>query len=499
MAISPKNVEYGSYAWLLREVGGFLGLGFDRNTWTADQEGRINSIVQSGYQQFCFPPPLMRVNAQTSGDVSEVRKDEIRKSPHVWSFMSPMSSLWVMADEDVYALPANMASMMGEFTAGDIRVPIVPEVHLRALISHTPASGNPQYCAVRPKSPRGWEVLFYPKPSRQIELAYRYTISPDPLGDENSYPVCGNEHAETLLQSCLSIAEERDGKQTGASSQKYMERLNASIHIDKQAGNVTETYTWKDDKANSLNNLIGQHLGYGPNEDTWTTGQTAKIKEAVRQGKRNFILPPLLPGEKRVHEWSFLRPFSTLNLQAGVFSYDMPDDFSSLYGPMIFVAGAAVVYPSIQITGAFELQRRQQLQTASSRPFMAALQVKEGVQDVGTKYEVLFFPTPDEAYELKFQYRINPDNDEVAQGGNEHFQTVLASCKASADELEGVSNSPHRKIFMEKVAQSIFFDRQSSTPDTLGYNADRSDIRYSEEFSYHDHDVNIVTYTGYNP
>ena len=41
-------------------------------------------------------------------------------------------------------------------------------------------------------------------------------------------------HAETILESCLAIAEQRMENQSGIHSQKFVERLTASVAHDKQ-------------------------------------------------------------------------------------------------------------------------------------------------------------------------------------------------------------------------------------------------------------------------
>ena len=220
---------------------------------------------------------------------------------------------------------------------GPARIAIVDEPSLRQLEQTAPASGLPRYAAIRPKRSEGdgvqrWEVVFYPTPNEDRTLYYRYTIAPPPIGEDRKWPYGGKQHAETILQSCLAVAESRATKDgtPGPASAKFMERLAASIQLDKMASAESAEGMWPVDglpndlsiDLNYLKRIVGHHMGITAHPSSWTHKQAEEVNEAIRGGLRRFYTPPVLPGEKYAHEWSFLRPKATIQITDGVYDYE---------------------------------------------------------------------------------------------------------------------------------------------------------------------------------
>ena len=129
------QASYGSYHWLIMEVGHYLGLGSDYTTWDAADLARVESIVQSGVNQVYFPVPLEQTSTQDEQD--ENAKDRRRRKPHTWSFMNQLGTMTTVAGDYVYDLPKDFVGSHGDLviTSGAGRLPIVSEEHLRTLIS----------------------------------------------------------------------------------------------------------------------------------------------------------------------------------------------------------------------------------------------------------------------------------------------------------------------------------------------------------------------------
>jgi len=499
MASYPvQKIEYGTYQWLTKEIGGSLGYGYDERAFNPTQKGKIKSIIDSGYQRFCFPPPLSEIVTKREGDSTSIEKEQIRKAPHQWSFLAPLAELDIESAKNSYDLPDDVATSVSEFTSQNGSIPIVPEHRLRSLIDRAPSDGKPQYASLVPKGKSGWNVVFYPTPNANQTLRYRYTINPEPLSEENSYPVGGKVHADTILQACLSVADEREGKDIGVAFKAFMERLAASINIDKKNAHVTEESIWQTVDTNSVESLIGEHMGYGSNPEAWSASELAKVTEAVVQGKRCFLVPEPLEGEKHTHKWSFLCPVESLNLESGKYTYDLPVDFAGLNGPITFAPASHVIYPPLRIVGDYELRQRLQVSTtASSRPQRGSIRVKNSVNE-STRWELVVWPVPDTSYEIQFQYRVSPERFDVNHGGPDHFQTILEACKMCADSLMKKKSSPHRELFLQRLKASVSYDQQLSAPDELGYNSDpnyRSSM-FHNSHNHHELYENIVTYNG---
>lgn len=106
MPIYPKvpQDEYGSYAWLRREVSGFLGYGYNADALDAERAGKVDSIIQSGLMQFYYPPPMPDKDGNAA--------------PHRWSFLSPVAEMEIVLGESAYDLPEDCSGIIEEFTVG---------------------------------------------------------------------------------------------------------------------------------------------------------------------------------------------------------------------------------------------------------------------------------------------------------------------------------------------------------------------------------------------
>jgi len=163
-------------------------------------------------------------------------------------------------------------------------------------------------------------------------------------------------------------------------------------------------------------------------------------------------------------------------------NYTLPDDFGRLISPLTYVEKENAWY-SVEIVGEGrirELRQRDYIGTNGSKPQVAAIRTKNSGIETGTRKEIMFWPAVSGAYVLKMQYRVRPQDDlgdtDIPYGGTDHAEAILYSCLAEAerrlDETQGVYN----QRFIVALASSIDLDSRSSVPQTLGYNADRSDV-----------------------
>lgn len=499
-----QSVEYGTYLWVMRELGFVLGVSRDESTWDFQTYGRLDSIVQSGYHQFCYAPPQEELahrggvdSVTTDGEVStgaepsEQQKDRRNRAPHAWSFLRGLEQLSLVAGQTEYDAPEDFTGIVGDLivTTGEGRLPIVGDDQLRSLLAKDGAAGTPKYVAVRPKILDGkgsqrWKIIVYPAPDKAMTVTFRYTLTPGRFDAENPYPLGGRQHAETLLASCIAVAEEREGAvrgmPVGAAYSKFMQRLAASIHLDRQASRPTgDGTTWREEEseADKLRGQIGFFMGFGQDQNGWSESQRQQVREAQRQGLRRFYVPPPLTGRGQAHVWSFLYPIASMTLESGKSEYDLPADFGGLDSPLTYAPGTNVLYPSIQVVAEQDVRRWQQTSTqADGRPTRAAIRQKNSPQTGGTRYEVLFWPVPDDAYHLHYRYRVSPGDDlDIIHGGSAHMQTIIEACLAAAEAMLNKRQRIHEQRFLERLAASISYDQQLSSPGELGYNYDMSD------------------------
>ena len=215
MAESTLSDQYDD---LMLTVAVFLGYGRNSTNWGATRTAQMADIIKSGLRQFYYPP-----------------------MPHAWSFLKPVTTLITAADDYDYDLPDDYGGINGSFTYSVSTlypaISVVGEGQIRdARQGYTP-SGRPKVAAIRPKTSDGtegqrFEVIFWPTPNGIWTLGYCYNVLPDKIQTLNPYHYGGMAHAETVLASCLSIAEERMNDEHGIHYEKFQERLAASIEYD---------------------------------------------------------------------------------------------------------------------------------------------------------------------------------------------------------------------------------------------------------------------------
>jgi hypothetical protein len=100
-------------------------------------------------------------------------------------------------------------------------------------------TGRPQMCCQEPlKGTSGllgqqFRLKIWPVADQAYTIQFQYYLNPDAL--TGAFPYCygGAQHAETILESCLAIAEERLDDTSEVHGAKFKERLAASISKDR--------------------------------------------------------------------------------------------------------------------------------------------------------------------------------------------------------------------------------------------------------------------------
>lgn len=220
------------YTDIAGEVGLFLGYGRGSDhgdtAWTSQQRAAIDSCVRSGLRQFYFPPPL------DQGGVS-----------YDWSFLKPTTTLTLPSGQDWVDLPDDFGGIEGRLNltsgTGFYPVQIVGEGSIRQRHAERDgATGRPEYAAVRPKKGtdkqkgQRFQLYFFPGADDDHEVSLTYYILADCLSGDRPYAYGGMMHAETILESCLAIAEQRLDDAASVHSMKFQERLAASISQDRK-------------------------------------------------------------------------------------------------------------------------------------------------------------------------------------------------------------------------------------------------------------------------
>lgn len=224
-----------AYWELAGEVGHFLGYGrgtrYENDEWTTDQWNSILSCLKSGLRNFYFPVSI-----------------DGTPSSYNWSFLTPTASLAVAAADQTIPLPDDYGNIEGNITISSTNnqaswpIQFTGEGVIREKYSGLPnATGRPQMAAIRPlkgttvSKGQRFEIVVWPIPDQAYTIQVRYYLLPDVLSGTLPYAYGGATHAETLLESCLAIAEERLDDTRTTHSGKFRERLAASVAMDRRS------------------------------------------------------------------------------------------------------------------------------------------------------------------------------------------------------------------------------------------------------------------------
>jgi len=64
--------------------------------------------------------------------------------------------------------------------------------------------------------------------------------------------------------------------------------------------------------------------------------EAADVEDCIQSGLRQFYWPPAIPGERRVHRWSFMKLPLSVDSAADAWEIDLDDDFGNLLSDRLF-------------------------------------------------------------------------------------------------------------------------------------------------------------------
>jgi len=443
---------------LRSEVGLKLGYGLDVSGWTPEQIARIDICVRDGLAQFYFP----------------VTQDQ--KTVYEWSFLTPTATLALADTDQDYDLPDDCDGIIERFivTAGSSAATVIPVVEMDELLqlSTAEAASNalPRIAAIRPKdtdpttsASQRYEALFYPTPDGSYTVSYDYPVQVDSIGTTNTYLPGGSSHSQTIVQSCLAVAEQFFTPDEQIHQQTFQARLQASIEYDKrnQATRKNSTWalteptygTWNWFKREVAGYLLGQW-----NINLLTHSENAQVESLVQRGLKTFYYPP---GVQRC--WSFLTPTATITVVNGTAAYDLPAGFTGLHGPMTF-ATAATDHKPLREVSEGELRTSQIKENTDGDPEYVAVRPKTTNGSSAHLYEAVFFPTPDGSTpNITYRYKVSPavlsSSVTTPYGSDVHAETMRQAMIAhAAEQKEGGNQAEEWQKFQQQLSGSQVAD-----------------------------------------
>lgn len=207
----------------------------------------------------------------------------------------------------------------------------------------------------------------------------------------------------------------------------------------------------------------GRFLGYGyKTYATYTASQQTELNGIVQSGIRRVYYPPALNAAIAGYEWSWLRPTRVLSIVSGDADYDLPDDFGRLIGEINFPSES---YKNpIVIISVSKLLTLRSGGEQTGDPYFAAIRYKTTTGTTGQRQEILFFPEPDTARDLVYEYEAY--NGAISSsypyplGGMQLAELYIESCLAVAESRITDEIGQHAQQFNALLVDAISRDKK---------------------------------------
>ena len=238
---------------LEQKVGRFLGYGDGiTKAWTVNQTAGVRDCVESGLRRFYYPT-----------------------EPYSWSFLRPTATISLLSGEQTVTLPDDFGNPEGDITitttGGQTWWPLqlVGEGQLRNRYSQSPSTtGRPIAVALRPQKgtellrSQRFEFFFWPIADQDYTLECVYSLLMDALTSTHPYCYGGAAHAETILESCLAVAESRLDDSMTVHALEFQRRMAASIALDRRSKPAHLGYNGdRSDNVRRWNRVNPHYLG----------------------------------------------------------------------------------------------------------------------------------------------------------------------------------------------------------------------------------------------
>lgn len=206
-----------------RALARFLGLSRTISDWTSENTTDLTDLTSAGERNFYTP---------TNG--------------HQWSFLTVQLSLSIVNGTSSYDLPDDFAGFLDEELAFSTTKTWPLKLAPLKLVLEKQQDGTsmpsgisqPLLAAVRPKTAfapatgQRWQVLLWPTPTSSLTVVGRYRSLPNTMSDDAYYPMGGQPHGQTLIESCLAVAEESLNDESGVHRARFNELMAASVAAD---------------------------------------------------------------------------------------------------------------------------------------------------------------------------------------------------------------------------------------------------------------------------
>lgn len=217
---------------------------------------------------------------------------------------------------------------------------------------------------------------------------------------------------------------------------------------------------------NDLRSAVARIMGWDRSAEDWEGDQIGDGAAMVAAAERRVY---------GAHQWSFLTPTREATLVVGEATYDLPEDFASMEGPIYYSGDWSGYAPITQSSMSVIWTRRRQIVSVGLPTYYAWEPIAQDGVTSGQRYALQFDIAPASAFTIRLRYRISPyamsDTQSYPLGG-ERFAEVLRYAAISQAEIEWKGGAgPQTDHFNQLLAEAIAEDIRIG-PKFLGRNLD---------------------------
>jgi hypothetical protein len=195
----------------------------------------------------------------------------------------------------------------------------------------------------------------------------------------------------------------------------------------------------------------------------FSSAETDDIEDIIKGG---------LQAVYRAHQWSFLRPTEDIVTVVSQLAYDLPAGFDGIEDNLLTWPEGEGYYPAVPIVPWSDIRRLASVNDDTGRPQCAAIIAADYDATVGSKRQIVFYPTPDDEYTLSAVMRLRwtmiDNSNPYPIGGEILAEAITEGCLAAGERLLDGAPGVHTEAFKEALEAAIRQDKEATSPPTLG-------------------------------
>ena len=243
----------------------------------------------------------------------------------------------------------------------------------------------------------------------------------------------------------------------------------AEYYFDEDHEAVADDSSAMTISFSQLQEIVGR-VFYGLRSG-FSGAQVDDINDIIRDGLRLVY---------RAHHWSFFRPTQDIVTVADTSTYALPSGFDGFDDHLLTWPEGEGYYRPIPIVPQTDVRRLQAEYTITGRPEYAAIISVDYDPTVGSRRQIVFFPTPNDAYTLtgvmRLRWTMIDASNQYPIGGEVVAEAIKDACLAAGERFLDGTEGVYHEAFQRSLEAAIRQDKEATSPPTLGQDGDPLDL-----------------------